>query len=227
MDEVKERLLDAALGHVPFDGWSEATFRAAARDAGVDPGMARTVCPRGAVDLAVAYHRRGDRDMVERLKAADLSSMRLRERIAAAIRLRLDGVHDREAVRRATALFALPHHAPEGARLVWETAGLIWDTLGDTADDMNWYTKRATLSAVYASTVLYWLGDDSTGFQATWDFLDRRIDNVMQFEKAKARVNDNPVLRRVLAGPAWLAGKVRAPRPMPEVPMPGRWGRQG
>ncbi len=227
MDDLTERLLDAALDHVPFDGWSAATFRAAARDAGIEIGAARAACPRGALDLAVAYHRRGDREMVERMRAADLGAMRFRERIAAAIRLRLEAVVEREGVRRAMALFALPNHSAEGARLVWGTADLIWTTLGDTSDDINWYTKRATLSAVYASTVLYWLGDDSTGFQATWDFLDRRIENVMQVEKVKARVNDNPVLRRVLAGPAWLASKVRAPTRMPDIPMPGRWGGQG
>ncbi len=226
-EDLKDRLLDAILLHVPFDGWSEGAFRAAVADAGVDPAVARAACPRGALDLAVAFHKRGDAEMVRRMRAADLGAMRFRDRVAAAVRFRLEAVEDREAVRRGTVLFALPMHAAEGAKLIWGTADLIWETLGDTSDDLNWYTKRATLAAVYAATVLYWLGDDSTGHQATWDFLDRRIEDVMRIEKAKAAARDNPVLSRLMSGPAWVASKVRAPRRMPDFPLPGRWTGQG
>lgn len=219
--DLKDRLLDAALVHVAFDGWSEATFRAAIRDAGADPAMARLACPRGALDLAVAFHRRGDAEMVRRLKATDLSSMRFRDRVALAVRIRLEAVEDAEAVRRGVTLFALPIHAAEGARLIWGTADAIWTTLGDTSDDLNWYTKRATLSGVYSSAVLFWLGDESLGHQDTWAFIDRRIDDVMRFEKLKGQVRENPVLSRLMAGPAWVAGKVRKPVRMPQVDLPG------
>lgn len=225
MQELKERLLDAALPHVAFDGWSEATFAAAAAEAGIAPGAARAACPRGARDLAVAFHRRGDAAMLELFRALHLDGMRFSQKVAAAVRCRIEAAGDREIVRRSAALFALPHLAPEGAKLIWDTAGLIWTTLGDTSDDINWYTKRASLSAVYASTVLYWLGDDSPGHEATWAFLDRRIDEVMRIEKLKARVSDSPSLSRLFAGPAALAGRVRAPRRGPDPPLPGRWGR--
>jgi ubiquinone biosynthesis protein COQ9 len=221
MDDLKNRLLDAALPHVGFEGWSEATFRAAVADAGADPRLARAACPRGALDLAVAFHRRGDDRMVELLGAMDLGKMRFRERVATAVRCRLEATEDREAVRRGSALFALPHLAPEGARLIWGTADRIWTTLGDTAEDINWYTKRATLAAVYAATVLYWLGDTSPGHQATWAFLDRRIEDVMRIETAKARVRENPMLSRLLEGPARLVSKVRAPSGTRDFPMPG------
>jgi ubiquinone biosynthesis protein COQ9 len=226
-EDLKEKLLDAALAHVPFDGWSPATFDAAVADIGAERGVARAACPRGARDLAVAYHKRGDAAMVAALRAVDLGALRFRERIAAAVRFRLEAVPDREVVRRGTAFFALPQHAAEGAGLIWGTAGLIWETLGDTSDDINWYTKRATLSAVYGSSVLYWLGDDSPGHAATWEFLDRRIEDVMQFEKLKARAREAPGLQALLAGPIWLAGKVRAPSAAPEMPLPGRWRRRG
>ena len=218
-EAMRTRLLAAALGHVPFDGWSEATFQAACRDGGVAPALARAMLPRGAVDLALAYHAAGDGAMVERLKAADLGAMRFRDRIAAAVRFRLEAA-DREAVRRGTTLFALPQHAAEGAKAIWGTADLIWRTLGDTSDDINWYTKRATLSGVYAATVLFWLGDETPGAQATWEFLDRRIEDVMRIETAKAKVKDSPVLSKLFAGPLWLMGKVHAPKPWPEG-MPG------
>ncbi len=220
----RESLLDAILPHVPFDGWNEAALRAAAADAGMAREMARVICPRGAVDLAVAYHRRGDRIMREGLAAADMSALRFRERVTKAVRLRIEAA-DREVVRRGAALFALPQHGLTGSRLIWGTADAVWTALGDTSRDLNWYTKRATLSAVYASTVLYWLGDASEESAATWAFLDRRIEDVMRFEKLKAQVNDNALLSRAMAGPKAVAERIRAPGGLPRD-LPGRlWGR--
>ncbi len=222
-DSVREQLLDAALAHVPFDGWSEATFRASIADTGTEPGLARSVCPRGAVDLALAYHARGDAAMLARLKSEDLGEMRFRDRIAAAVRFRLEAIEDKEAVRRGTTLFSLPMYAADGAKAIWGTADKIWTALGDTSDDLNWYTKRATLSGVYGSTVLFWLGDNSIDHADTWAFLDRRIDDVMQFEKVKAQVRKNPVLSRLMAGPDWVLSHVKAPRRMPDADLPGSW----
>lgn len=221
-DEIGERLLNAALEHVPFDGWSDATFRAAIADCAVAPALARALYPRGAVDLALAFHARGDAAMVKRLNETGLDSLRLRDKIAAAVRYRLEAVPDRELVRRGTTLFSLPQHAADGARAVWDTCDLIWTTLGDSSEDYNWYTKRATLAAVYSATLLYWLGDESDGHTATWEFLDRRIDNVMQVEKLKADVNRNPLLKPLLAGPNWLLGHIRAPRRGRMSGLPGK-----
>lgn len=218
-----EKLLEAALNHVPFDGWTEPTYRAAVADSGIDPAVARGLYPRGAVDMALAYHRQGDAEMVRRLEQTDLSAMRFRDRIATAVRLRLEAVEDREAVRRGTTLFSLPIYAADGAKAIWGTADLIWTTLGDSSDDVNWYTKRATLSGVYGSVVLFWLGDDSPGHQATWDFLDRRIDDVMQIEKIKAQMRDNKLLSGLLAGPNWLLGQIKAPDRAPDPDLPGHW----
>jgi len=223
MSDPKHLLLDAALPHVPFDGWTEATFKAAVSDSSIEPTVARAVCPRGAVDLAVAYHQQGDTQMLAALKSADLNEMRFRDRITHAVRLRLEAVEDKEAVRRATTLFALPHHAPEGAKLIWATVDQIWNALGDTSDDFNWYSKRMTLSGVYSATVLFWLGDTSEGHAATWAFLDRRIDNVMQIEKVKAQVNKNPALSKLMAGPNWLMGRIKPPARFSKGDFPGSW----
>lgn len=222
MPDTADRLLDAALTHVPFDGWSETTFRAAVQDAEVDRTVARALFPRGAVDLAAAYHRRGDALMLERIEAADMEGMRFRDKVAFAVRARIEAAEDREAVRRGTTLFALPMYAAEGAKLIWGTADAIWRALGDTSEDVNWYTKRATLSGVYSSTVLFWLGDESTGYEDTWAFLDRRIENVMQFEQTKARIKASPVLNPVLGLPFRLLESIR--KPGAPAPMPGRWG---
>ena len=109
---------------------------------------------------------------------------------------------DREAVRRGVALFALPHHAADGARAIWHTADTIWTALGDDSRDFNWYSKRTTLSAVYSSALLYWLGDETPGASATREFVGRRIDNVMQIEEVKARIREQPDRRRDAEGAA-------------------------
>jgi ubiquinone biosynthesis protein COQ9 len=222
-DPAKAALLAAALPHVAFDGWSPATFNAAAAETGLPVEHARTLCPRGAVDLAALFHQQGDAAMVAAVAAANLKDMRYRDKVAFAVRARIDAISDKEAVRRGTSLFALPHMAPTGAQLIWGTADKIWEALGDTSRDVNWYTKRATLSGVYASVVLYWLGDDSTGAQATDAFINRRIDNVMQFEKVKAAVRDNPLLKPVTGPLGRLLGAIKAPTKIPDVDLPGIW----
>lgn len=223
--DAKQRLMEAALANVAFDGWTDATFKAAIADSGVSPQLARALFPRGGVDLAVAYHQKGDALMVERLKAADLDGLRLREKIARAIRIRLDLVEDKEAVRRGTTLFTLPHYSAEGLRALWGTADAIWTTLGDTAEDLNWYSKRTSLSAIYSATVLFWLGDDSPDHKATWDFLDRRIDNLMMIEKGKANLRANPLGKALMAGPDFLASKIRKPKLRDDLP--GHIGPKG
>ena len=211
-------LLAAILPHVVFDGWSQTSFDCAVADLDMDPAFAAMLAPRGALDLAVAYHRKGDAAMCAAYQSSSTVSLKIREKITLAVRLRLEAIADKEAVRRATSLFALPQHAGEGAKLIWGTADHIWDVLGDSSRDVNWYSKRATLSAVYGATVLFWLGDESPGHAATWAFLDRRIENVMQIEIAKAKIRDNKPLNAALAGPLWLLGKIKAPQRRDDLP---------
>lgn len=221
MEQAKTQLLAAALPHVAFDGWSEATLTAAVSDSGIAVGLARALYPRGGIDLAIAYHLQGDALMRARFAATDTTALRIRERITLAVRLRLE-VAETELVRRGAALFALPQHIAEGSRLIWGTADAIWTALGDGSRDLNWYTKRATLSAVYASTVLFWLGDTSDEHINTWDFLDRRIEGVMQFEKAKSRFRENRLGKALLDGPLRVMARIRAP--MVSDDLPGRTG---
>jgi ubiquinone biosynthesis protein COQ9 len=213
-----DALLDAALPHVAFDGWSEASFKAAVRDSGMSEAEAHALAPRGAVDLAVAYHRRGDAEMVTRLKEADLSDMRFREKVITALRFRLEAMTDREAVRRASTLFSLPMHAAEGSKLVWETADHVWTALGDESRDGNWYSKRAILSGIWGATVLYWLGDDSVGHADTHDFIERRIEDVMRFEKMKGQLRENPLTKPFMQMQEKIMGKISAPRHRDDVP---------
>lgn len=226
LDDARTRLLDAALPHVAFDGWGQVTLDAAVSDTGMEPVLAKAAFPRGPVDLALAFHRRGDAAMVARLEAEDLSQMRFRDRIAAAVRFRLEAIEmDKEAVRRGAALFAVPIYAADGAGAIWRTADTIWSALGDTSQDYNWYTKRATLSTVYSATLLYWLGDDSPGHEASWAFLDRRIENVMAFEGFKGKFLQSPLGRMMEKGPLRLLDRLRAPDQSFRETAPG-WTRR-
>lgn len=217
MGRAKALILQAALPHVAFDGWSDISFQAAIADSEQDAGLARALYPRAGLDLAAAYHRAGDAAMSAALAARDLTTLRFRDRVALAIRLRLEGA-DKELVRRGSSLFALPNHAVEGAGLIWGTAGAVWTALGDTSRDFNWYSKRASLSAVYASTVLFWLGDLSEGCADTWAFLDRRIENVMQFEGAKAAAQKNPLVQALMSGPLKVLERISAPKEPVDLP---------
>lgn len=222
---TRAAVIAAALPHVPFDGWTDRTLAEAVAEAGVDPGLSRLAFPRGGVDLALAFHRDRDRALAADLAGADLLGLRFRDRVAYAVMRRLELVaEDREAVRRGAALFALPHHAADGARAIWQTADTIWTALGDESRDFAWYSKRATLSAVYSSALLYWLGDQSPGFSATRDFVARRIDNVMQVEGVKAKLRGNPIAAAVMKGPQAFLDRVCAPGE-PPADMPGFWRR--
>ena len=225
-EDMQAQLLAAALPHVAFDGWSETSLRAACQDLSITRQMASLACPRGAIDLAIRFHHDGDEAMQVFLQKTDINAMKIREKITFSVRARLDAIRDKEAVRRGATLMALPQHAAEGAGLVWGTCDRIWAAIGDSSADVNWYTKRLTLSSVYSATVLYWLGDDSPNHQDTWTFLDRRIENVMQFEKFKAQVNANPLAKQLLAGPNWLLSKIKVPSGVPTVDLPGNWSRR-
>ena len=222
---TRKAVIAAALPHVAFDGWTDRTLAQAVAEAGVDPGLSRLAFPRGGVDLALAFHMAKDAELADDLAGADLLGLRFRDRVAWAIMRRLELVAaDREAVRRGAAFFALPHHASDGARAIWHTADTIWTALGDESRDLNWYSKRATLSAVYSSALLYWLGDDSPGAGATREFVGRRIDNVMQIEGFKARVRENPIAAALMRGPKIILARMRSPDEAARE-MPGRTRR--
>lgn len=223
---TRKAVVAASLPHVAFDGWSDKTLARAVDEAGVDPGLSRLAFPRGGVDLALAFHYDRDARLAAKLAEADLEELRFRDRIAHAVALRLELVAaDREAVRRGTALLALPHYAPDGARAIWHSADTIWTSLGDTSRDYNWYSKRATLSAVLSSSLLYWLGDNTPDFSATREFIHRRIDNVMQFEGMKAQLARNPLTAAMMKGPRRLLDRVKAPDDTAPSDLPGSWRR--
>ena len=187
-DELRPDILNAVLAHVPFDGWSRAAMDRAADDLRIPRGIVDLAFPGGPVEMIAAFSARADDDMMAAIAEHDFSALKIREKVALAVRLRIqaNGAY-REAARRALTFLALPQNTAAGARMVWRTADCIWRAIGDHSTDFNYYTKRSILAGVFSATMLYWLNDESEDWAATWEFLERRINDVMTFEKVKAR----------------------------------------
>ena len=188
-DDVRRAVLAAALVHVPFDGWTADTLRRAAKDAGVEQGLAELAFPRGPISLVDEFAKEMDRRMLAALEAGDLASLKIRERIIAGVRARLEALEPyREAERRAVGFLALPPHAPLGLKVLTRTVDAIWRAAGDRSADFNYYTKRALLAGVYSTTLAFWLQDDSENHEESWAFLARRVEDVMKIQKARGKL---------------------------------------
>lgn len=188
-DKARADIIKHALPIVPFDGWNIQTLGKAAVAAGYKKTDVVRVFSGGAIDAADEYSRLADQQMLDALASYHLDNMKIRERITKAVRLRIElQAENREAIRRTVAIHSLPFYAHRGLRALYETVDNIWYAIGDNSTDFNFYSKRLTLAAVYSSTLLMWLDDHSPAQQATWEFLDRRIEDVMKIEKLKQHV---------------------------------------
>lgn len=189
LDELRLALAPAVADAAAFDGWSEAAINAAAESDGVDPRVARLAFADGPMDMIAAWIQSIDARMGREFSQAILAAMPVRERIRALVLFRLECVAGREeTLRRALAIMALPRNAGRAVQLGWASADAMWRLAGDTASDYNHYSKRAILAGIYAATLAVFVSDESDGKQETRAFLDRRIDGVMKFEKAKGRL---------------------------------------
>lgn len=181
LEELRQRLLEAALTHAAFDGWSSLLLRRAAADIEVSEAEAENAFPQGARDLLEYFSNETDRAMLDALEQTDLESLKVRERVSLAVQTRLDLLlPHREAVRRGLSFLAMPQNAGLGTRLLWRTADAIWWAAGDSATDHNYYSKRALLVGVYSSTLLVWLDDQSGAQSDSKAFLERRIDGALK-----------------------------------------------
>jgi ubiquinone biosynthesis protein COQ9 len=188
---LKDKLLESALLHAAFDGWSRRTLLNAAKDAGVDPATARRLFPRGGDSLLEWLDDWADRQMLAAIAGEDLTQLPVRRRIAHLARARLEALgQHREALRRAAVAHLLPGNLLGSGRSLWQTVDRMWQAAGlggDPAEGFGYYSRRATLAGVLTATFLYWLQDQSDGFADSWAFLDRRIDDVMRFGQASSR----------------------------------------
>ena len=188
---LKRAVLEAALPHLAPDGFTDKTLKEAAAEAEVDRVTLLRLFPREGLSLVEAFSDWADGQMESTLRKAKLSEMKIRERIKAAVNDRISALRPhKEAARRAAAFLTLPQNAPTAMTLLYRTVDRMWRAAGDASTDFNFYTKRAIIAGVYSSTLLRWFSDDSEDEKATFEFLDRRIDDVMRFEKFKADANE-------------------------------------
>jgi ubiquinone biosynthesis protein COQ9 len=202
---VRRSLLEASLPFLAESGFSERAFKNACLQAGISLSFARRVCPHGAADLAVHYLHEGDARLLTELERRDLSQLRVREKIILAVRARLELEADRrEILARTLACLSLPHQAMLGGRALYHTVDAIWRAVGDRSTDFNYYTKRALLAGIFSAMVMHWLADKPGEHDGSWVFLDRRIADIMRFEKSKG------FLRRQVEGlPSPFSGLAR------------------
>lgn len=185
-EELRAPLLAAMLNHVPFDGWTATALTNAAADIPTSNEMAELSFPGGAIEMLEVHLENANVLLAQELATLDLPSLKIRDRITLAVRTRLvQNADARETVRRGLFTLALPQNIALGSKALWNSADTMWRAAGDTSTDHNWYTKRATLSAVYSAVLLFWLNDESEDYVDTWAFLDRRIEDVMKIETAK------------------------------------------
>lgn len=206
LDELRVALAPEIAASAVFDGWNETALVAAAEMAGADVDVAKLAFPGGmsqSMDMIEAWVTNVDQAMAEQWPQDRLAELKIRERIRTLVAFRLEAVeHIDEAVRRALSIMAMPHNAPRSLQLGWRSADIMWRLAGDTATDYNHYTKRAILAGIYSATLAVFVNDESEGKAKTHEFLGRRIDGVMKFEKAKAQFLNNdremPSLTRFL-----------------------------
>jgi ubiquinone biosynthesis protein COQ9 len=189
LDEIRLALAPHVAANAAFDGWNARAVDAAAAALDLDPAIAQVAFPGGAIEMIDCWFASVDTEMLERLPAERLASMKIRDRITALVETRLEIVApNREALNRVLSILAMPQNAPRAARLGWRSADVMWRAAGDTATDYNHYTKRGILAGVYAATITVFLHDESDNWAETRAFLARRIEGIMRFEKAKAKL---------------------------------------
>lgn len=187
----RDRVLDCILPHITFDGWSRKAMQHGAEDAEISRAELDRLFPAGVADCIGHFLDRADREMVQELQRRNPSQMKVRERIAAGVRIRLEqAAPHKDAVRRTLAYMAVPGQGGLGTRSLYRTVDAIWTAAGDTSTDYNFYTKRGLLAAVYSATLMFWLNDSSEDHVETWDFLDRRIQDVMQIPKLTGKLKE-------------------------------------
>lgn len=187
----RDAIIRAALPHVAFEGWTAKAIHAGLADLGLPREAARLAFPGGTADIIRHWAAMLDRQMEDAMAAAadEMAGLTLPERVARAVRLRLDACRsDREAVRRAISYLALPPSQPIALRITYDTVDAIWYAAGDRSTDFTYYTRRATLAAVYTATVMFWLDDDSEDNQATSAFLSRRLNDLGRIQRMRDRV---------------------------------------
>jgi len=177
------------LHHVAKNGWVESAFMAGAAELGVEKVLIQRFFPGGPRELAIHFSDWADRGMEKTLLQEDLGELKLRKRVSLAMRVRFQGLAQyRDAVRSSISFSMMPKNAFVGISCMFATVDKIWYSVGDESTDFSYYTKRAILAGLVSAATFYWLNDRSDGSKDTWNFIDRRLEIVMQIPKIRARL---------------------------------------
>ncbi|MEP6342205.1 MAG: COQ9 family protein [Maricaulaceae bacterium] len=218
MNDKSYEILDAVLKHVPFEGWTSRALKMAMESTELPVGAEHIYAPDGALGLLRVWSDQLDQQMVEAIENRGFDNMRIRDKVTEAVWLRLELLRPhQEAARRAVSRLSLPTASGQAAAQLWASADAIWTAMGDTSEDYNYYTKRTILSGVIGSTLLAWLADDTDEKSEARAFLQRRIENVMQFEKFKGQTlsvmsnlpKPQDILPLIQKGPLSPEGRLR------------------
>jgi ubiquinone biosynthesis protein COQ9 len=186
---VKQQILDKVIEHVPFEGWTNEVLKKSVTSIGKPAEYATIMFPNGVGDLVQFFIKQNDAKMLEELQKIDVNSLKIRERIFSAIKIRIELNGYNQALAARTMSY-LSLHPSVSVKSLSKTCDLIWNWAGDNSTDYNYYTKRIMLSGVYSSTLLFWVSDDSDDYHETWEFLNHRIENIMQINKLKSKISD-------------------------------------
>ena len=182
-------ILEAALLHVPFDGWGRDVLVAGASDIGMDSAVVDELFPNGAVDAILMHSALADAAMTDKFATMADRPEKIHLMIRTLILLRLEHANlHKEAIRRGLAVLAVPANTPASAKALYRTVDAMWRAAGQRDTDFSFYTKRASLAGVYSATLLAWLADNSGSMTATEAFLDRRLRDIGQIPKMTAPV---------------------------------------
>lgn len=204
---ARAQILDAALGHIPFDGWTKKTLISAVKDTNLPTGAEELYFPGGALELLAFWAESADQRALKKIGSRGFDNLRIREKVTESVWIRLGEMAGQEqAARRAISRLAMPDAIGQGPQQIWKTADMIWRAIGDTSTDGNYYSKRTILSGVIGASIMAWLSDDTDDKSKARAFLEARIENVMQFETAKYKFREQ---RDKWPDPAGMLGRLR------------------
>lgn len=177
---AESAILSAALQHVPNSGFTNTALALGARDAGYLE-VSTSLLPRGVFDL-INYHlvrqRLALKDSVQFTGTGGSDQgvgAKVRTLTLARLRANKPIIH---RWQEALAIMAQPTYVPPSIAELAKLADEIWYLAGDTSVDSSWYTKRASLSAIYSATEVFMTQDTSQNFSDTEQFLDSRLEDV-------------------------------------------------
>ena len=189
--DLKDKIIDAALKNINFDGWSKDSILTGFKAHSIDEKSYDDLFPRGIIDVVLHFGDFTDRQMINLYEKNDNKDLRMPEKIKSLLLVRFEILKPyKEAVRRSIGILALPNNSKLALKAMYNSTDEIWKAAGDRATDFSFYTKRATLAGIYSSSLMYWLGLSDPDLKNVEQFIDRRLDNVNMIGRFTKPIKD-------------------------------------